>query len=93
MNLLDFTAQEVARAKKATFTRRNHCIDAPMDLGKRNFRADAPNKLWLTGITKLAPPHRKYYLSPVLDSFGSKVIQWPIGTRPRDCRRANGRAT
>ena len=93
MNLLDFTAQEVARAKKATFTRRNHCIDAPMDLGKRNFRADAPNKLWLTGITKLAPPGRKRYLSPIVDFFDGKVIQWPIGTRPRDCRRANGRAT
>ncbi len=56
--------------------------DAPKNLVKRNFHADAPNKLWLTDITEFALPCGKCYLSPVLDCFDGKVVSWSIGTRP-----------
>ena len=56
--------------------------DAPKNLVKRNFHADAPNRLWLTDITEFALPCGKCYLSPVLDCFDGKVVSWSIGTSP-----------
>lgn len=58
--------------------------DAPPNKVKRNFHADAPNKLWLTDITEFALPDesRKIYLSPILDCFDGGLASWAIGTRP-----------
>ena len=56
--------------------------DAPENLVKRDFHADAPNKLWLTDITEFGLPCGKCYLSPVLDCFDGKVVSWSIGTSP-----------
>ena len=58
--------------------------DAPPNLVRRNFHADAPNKLWLTDITEFRLPDdpRKVYLSPAVDLFDGDVAAFSVGTSP-----------
>lgn len=52
------------------------------NLVKRDFHADAPNKLWLTDITEFHIPAGKVYLSPMVDCYDGMVVAWTIGTSP-----------
>ena len=62
---------------------------APENLVNRNFRADEPNRLWLTDITEFRlPGGEKVYLSPVIDCFDGMPVAWSIGLHP-DKRLAN----
>ena len=62
---------------------------APESLVNRKFRADEPNRLWLTDITKLRlPSGEKVCLSPVVDCFDGMPVAWSVGLRP-DKRLAN----
>ena len=56
--------------------------EAPENLVKRDFHADAPNELWLTDITQFTLPDFKCYLSPVIDCFDGKVVSWTISKNP-----------
>jgi transposase InsO family protein len=63
---------------------------APANLVARNFRAKAPDELWLTDITEFKlPSGKKVYLSPILDCFDGRPVAWRIGPRP-DKELANG---
>ena len=56
---------------------------APDNLVARDFRASAPDELWVTDITEFALPcGEKVYLSPVVDCFDGKPVAWSVGTRP-----------
>ena len=55
---------------------------AVKNLVKRDFHANAPNKLWLTDITEFAIPAGKIYLSPMIDCFDGLPVSWTIGTSP-----------
>lgn len=62
---------------------------APENLVNRRFRADEPNRLWLTDITEFRlPGGEKVYLSPVVDCFDGMPVAWSIGLHP-DKRLAN----
>lgn len=62
---------------------------APENLVNRKFRADEPNRLWLTDITELRlPSGEKVYLSPVVDYFDVMPVAWSVGPHP-DKRLAN----
>lgn len=62
---------------------------APENLVNRKFRADEPNRLWLTDITEFRlPGGEKVYLSPVIDCFDGMPVAWSIGLHP-DKRLAN----
>lgn len=59
--------------------------EAPPNVVGRRFRADAPNRLWLTDITEFSLPRAgepKVYLSPVIDCFDGMVASWSVGTSP-----------
>ena len=56
--------------------------EAPDNLVKRNFHAEAPNELWLTDITQFSLNDFKCYLSPVIDCFDGKVVSWTISRNP-----------
>lgn len=69
--------------KKAKYSSyKGEISDAPENLVKRDFHADAPNELWLTDITEFGLPGGKVYLSPVLDCFDGALAAWSIGTSP-----------
>lgn len=51
------------------------------DLVQRQFRAKAPNELWLTDITKHWTGEGKLYCCVVLDLYSRKVVGWAIDRR------------
>lgn len=55
---------------------------APANMIKRDFTADKPNSKWLTDITEFRLPAGKVYLSPIIDCFDGKVVQWSISNQP-----------
>ncbi len=64
--------------------------EAPENLVNRRFRADAPNRLWLTDITEFKlPGGEKAYLSPVVDCYDGLPVAWRIGSAPRHAALAN----
>lgn len=76
--------RRVACLKKA-----KHCnsyegeiSDAPDNLVKRDFHADAPNKLRLSDITEFGIPAGKCHLSPALDCFDGKLASWAVSASP-----------
>ena len=56
--------------------------DAPENLVKREFHAQAPNQLWLTDIIEFSIPGGKAYLSPGADCFDGMCIAWSQSTSP-----------
>ena len=56
--------------------------DAPENLVKRDFRADAPNALWLTDIAEFSIPAGKVYLSTIVDCFDGKAAASTMSTSP-----------
>lgn len=53
------------------------------DLVKRQFRADKPNRLWVTGVTQHPTKEGWVYCAVVLDVFSRKVVGWSIADRIR----------
>jgi putative transposase len=51
------------------------------DLVGRQFRADAPNQLWLTDITEHPTAEGKLYCCVVLDLYSRKAVGWAIDRR------------
>ena len=79
--------QQEARPGLQLLRRRG--LQAPENLVNRRFRADEPNRLWLTDITEFRlPGGEKVYLSPIVDCFDGMPVAWSIGLHP-DKRLAN----
>ena len=51
------------------------------DLVRREFVADAPNRLWLTDITEHRTGEGKLYLCAIKDVFSSKIVGYSIDAR------------
>lgn len=49
---------------------------------QRDFKADKPNKKWVTDITEFRIPAGKVYLSPMIDCFDGAIVTWTISTSP-----------
>lgn len=58
--------------------------EAPGNLVGRDFRASAPDELWLTDITefRVGPDGPKAYLSAVADCFDGKPVAWSAAPGP-----------
>lgn len=61
---------------------------APENLVNRRFRADEPNRLWLTDITEFRlPGGEKVYLSPIVDCFDGTARRLVDRAAPRQAPR------
>jgi putative transposase len=49
---------------------------------QRDFRADMPNKKWVTDLTEFSLFGEKLYLSPVLDLFNGEIISYNLSKAP-----------
>ncbi len=49
-----------------------------LDLVRRRFTADAPDRLWMTDITEHPTREGKIYCCAVLDAFSRMVVGWSI---------------
>ena len=86
MRELDLVAKRGKKRKYSSY--KGEISDAPENLVKRNFHADAPNTLRLTDITEFGIPAGKVYLSPVVDCFDGMAVSWAMSTSP-DAELAN----
>lgn len=67
-----------------TMRKRRHAPAGPPahdDLVKRQFRATASNKLWLTDITEHPTKEGKLYLCAVKDVFSNRIVGYSIDSR------------
>lgn len=51
------------------------------DLVRRNFTADAPNRLWLSDITEHRTREGKLYVAAVKDVYSNRIVGWAIDER------------
>jgi putative transposase len=69
------------RGWKGGSTRQNpHHIAAP-DLVERDFRATAPNRLWVADLTRILTGEGVLWLASVRDAFANRIVGW--ATDPR----------
>lgn len=52
-----------------------------LDLVHRRFRADGPDRLWMTDITEHPTREGKIYCCAVIDAFSRMVVGWSIDSR------------
>lgn len=51
------------------------------NLLKRNFKANGPNKKWVTDLTEFSLFGKKLYLSPIMDLYNREIISYNISER------------
>ncbi|EAG2055205.1 IS3 family transposase, partial [Listeria monocytogenes] len=51
------------------------------DLVKRQFRADAPNRLWFCDITQHRARDGWVYCAAVIDAYSRRIVGWSISDR------------
>jgi transposase InsO family protein len=73
----------VGRAKrkfKATTNSKHNLPVAPNFLGQ-NFKASAPNKVWVSDLTYIATREGWLYLAVIIDVFSRQVVGWGMSDR------------
>ena len=69
------------RGWKHPSTRQNPHHTAAPDLVERDFRATAPNRLWVADLTRLVTGEGVLWLASVRDAFANRIVGW--ATDPR----------
>jgi putative transposase len=69
------------RGWKHGSTRQNPNHTAAPDLVDRDFRAEAPNRLWVADLTRLVTAEGVLWLASVRDAFANRIVGW--ATDPR----------
>jgi len=73
----------VTRRRKIKTTIRDGEARPAPDLVDRNFRAEAPNRLWVADITYVPTQVGFLYLAVVLDVFSRRIVGWHMGNNLR----------
>jgi putative transposase len=69
----------VCRRRFVTTTVKDGGRQTP-DLVERNFTAQAPDRLWVAGITYIPTWAGFLYLAVVLNSFSRRIVGWSMAT-------------
>ena len=69
------------RGWKGGSTRQNPHHTAAPDLVERDFRATAPNRLWVADLTRILTGEGVLWLASVRDAFANRIVGW--ATDPR----------
>jgi len=73
----------VRRCKKVRTTRRDDTADRHPDLVKRDFTADAPNRLWGTDLTYVPTWAGVAYVCFIIDAFSRMIVGWRVASHMR----------
>lgn len=60
-----------------------HFTQLVPDLVRRDFSADAPNRLWVADITDLPTGQGPLHLAAVVDAFSRRVVGWAMANHMR----------
>ena len=73
----------VSRRRSFSTTRRDPAATLADDLVKRDFHADAPDRLWVADITELPTDEGPLYLAAILDLFSRACVGWSMAAHLR----------
>jgi putative transposase len=73
----------VSRRRQFTTTVRDPDARPAPDLVGRNFKVDAPNRLWVADITYIPTATVFLYLAVVLDAWSRRIVGWAMATHLR----------
>jgi putative transposase len=71
------------RGRKKRTTRRDPHATPAADLLKRNFTAEAPDRVWTADITYVHTQEGFLYLAFILDVYSRKVVGWSMASHLR----------
>ena len=93
----DMGLEGVIRGKKPKTTIQDKSQPCPSDKVNRQFKAPAPNVLWVSDVTYVATWQGFVYVAFVIDAFARRIVGWrvsrtaPCGGRPE--RTGTGRSS
>jgi len=73
----------VVRGKKFKTTIPDELADRPLDLVERNFKAEAPNRLWVSDMTYVSTWRGFVYIAFVIDVFACRILGWRVSNSLR----------
>jgi putative transposase len=74
------------RGKTVQTTRSDKAAPCPLDRVNRQFRAPAPNTLWVSDFTYVATWQGFVYAAFVIDAFARRIVGWRVSRSARaDC--------
>jgi len=71
----------VRKGRKKGSTRQDPKATPAPDLVKRNFKASAPNRLWVADLTRILTGEGVLWLASVRDAFSNKIAGWKTSDR------------
>jgi len=69
------------RKRQRSSTRRDPAATPAPDLVNRNFKADAPDRLWVADISRIPTGEGPLWLASVRDAFSRRVVGWKASDR------------
>lgn len=69
------------RKRKRSSTRRDPAATPAPDLVNRNFKTDAPDRLWVADISRIPTGEGPLWLASVRDAFSRRVVGWKASDR------------
>jgi putative transposase len=79
----DLGIEGAVRGKKPRTTTPAPLADRPADLVKRQFKASAPNRLWVADLTYVPTWSGFCYVAFVTDAFSRAIVGWRVSTSLR----------
>jgi putative transposase len=73
----------VTRRRHVVTTRRDPAAAPAPDLVRRDFRAPAPDRLWVADISYLPTGEGFLYLAAIVDAFSRRVVGWSMAPHLR----------
>ena len=70
----------VVRGKRVVTTNPDTSLPCPDDKVNRLFKADRPNKLWVSGFTYVPTWSGTVYVAFVIDVFARRIVGWRVST-------------
>ena len=72
--------QGVVRGKKVITTNPDTAQPCPLDKVDRQFKASAPNRLWVSDFTYVSSWQGMVYVAFVIDVFSRRIVGWKVST-------------
>jgi len=73
----------VRRGKVVRTTIPDKAVPCPLDLVKRQFKADRPNQLWVSDFTYVSTWQGWLYVAFVIDVFARRIVGWRVSRTMR----------
>jgi transposase InsO family protein len=71
--------QGIIRGKPIRTTFPDKAAPSPLDRVNRQFKAPAPNRLWVSDFTYVATWQGFVYVAFVIDAFARRIVGWRVG--------------